>query len=666
MAAETPLLNRIHSPKDIKGLSREELEQLAAEIRAFMVESVAATGGHLAPSLGVVELTLALHSVFDSPKDKIIWDVGHQCYAHKIITGRADVFSTMRQYRGISGFPKKSESEHDIVDTGHSSTSISFAVGISEAMKLTGKEGKAIAVIGDGAIASGIAYEALNHAGHMKSNVLVVLNDNEMSISPSVGAFASHLGRIRLDARYRKAEEGFEDDVKNIPRIGAKVYELGKHIKSSIKQMVVPSMIFEELGFTYVGPIDGHNIELLQRNLLLAKEIKTPVLLHVVTKKGRGYKPAEENPDTFHGTSPFDVATGETLSHGKTPPSYTKVFGDTLVEIARRDDRITAITAAMKSGTGLDSFAAEFPDRFYDVGIAEQHAVAFASAQAMAGMKPVAAIYSTFLQRAYDQVIHDVCLQGQAVVLAVDRAGIVGEDGPTHHGVFDLSFLMPVPGITVMAPKDEDELRHMLNTALTLHGPVALRYPRRDGLGVDISSALRILPIGKSETLRTGGDVALIAIGTMVASAMDAADRLVEKGVEATVINARFAKPMDEEAIITAAGNHRLLVTIEENALSGGFGEHVLEVLAGAGIKPDILTLGLPDGFIEHGPIPKLLELYGLSPAKIAAATYKKLNESPGNGLAAGGKLIKTLRKAIKTGMNGINGKDPARRASRR
>jgi 1-deoxy-D-xylulose-5-phosphate synthase len=659
-------LKNINSPDDLKKLNFAQMDELAAEIRTKMVKGVSKSGGHLAPSLGVVELTLALHYVFDSPKDAIVWDVGHQCYVHKMLTGRADSFDTIRQYKGISGFPKRHESEHDIVDTGHSSTSVSFAVGLAEAKKHQGDDGKAIAVIGDGAIASGMAYEALNHAGHLRSNVLVILNDNEMSISPSVGAFANYLGRVRLDPRYRRAEEEFEDDVKSIPRIGGKVYELGKHIKSSIKQMVVPSMIFEELGFTYVGPIDGHNIELVAKNLRLAKELKHPVLLHVITKNGKGYEPAEKSPDTFHGTSPFDIATGLAVKKDA-PPAYTKVFGDTLAEIAAGDDKVAAITAAMKTGTGLDRFAEEFPGRFYDVGIAEQHAVAFASALAMGGMKPVAAIYSTFMQRAYDQVIHDICLQEQPVVLALDRAGIVGEDGPTHHGVFDLSYLMPVPGITIMAPKDENELRHMLKTAFELRGPVAIRYPRRDGLGVDISEPLKTLDIGKSERIKTGSDVAIIAIGTMVDAAEKAAEALELKGHSVTVINARFAKPIDENAVAEAAINHGLVVTMEENALSGGFGEHVAAILEARNIKTGLLSLGLPDGFIEHGPIKTLLDDLGLSPAKAAAAIAKRLDAQHGKpGENGTGAILKTIRKAIKSGINGRNDKDTARHSAGR
>ncbi len=657
--AETKILDNIKSPADVKNLSNEELDVLAGEIRVKMIEDVAKTGGHLAPSLGVVELTLALHYVFDSPKDKIIWDVGHQCYVHKMITGRNDEFEHLRQYGGISGFPKRSESEHDIVDTGHSSTSISFAVGLAEAMRQRGEEGKAIAVIGDGSIQAGMAYEALNHAGHIKSNVLVVLNDNEMSISPSVGAFASYLGRMRLDRRYRRAEEGWEDDIKRIPKVGEKVYEFGKHVKSSIKQMVVPSMIFEELGFTYVGPIDGHNIELVAKNLRLAKDLDTPVLLHVVTKKGKGYPPAEDFPDKFHGTTPFNIATGEPIKGKPAPPSYTNVFGDALVELAREDDSIVAITAAMKSGTGLDKFADEFPDRFYDVGIAEQHAVAFASALALGGLKPVAAIYSTFLQRAYDQVIHDVCLQGQSVVLAVDRAGVVGEDGPTHHGVFDLTYLCAIPGITVMAPKDENELRRMLKTALELSGPVAIRYPRRNGLGVDVTGPIVPLEPGRAQIEREGKDICIVAIGTMVEAAERAADLLDKRGISAAVINARFAKPIDSDLIAIATSRHKLLVTIEENALAGGFGESVLGALAKRGIEIDALTLGLPDGFIEHGAIDKLLDKLGLSPKKIADAIEERFihAQTPPAAVASGGngRLFKGIRKVFMSRINGVN-----------
>jgi len=660
------LLKNIDSPQDIKKLTMPELNELASEIREEMVKTIAKNGGHLAPSLGVVELTLALHYALDSPQDKIIWDVGHQCYAHKMITGRADTFETIRQYKGLSGFPKRTESEHDIVDTGHSSTSVSFAVGLSEANKLTGTDGKVVAVIGDGAIASGMAYEALNHAGHLKSDIIVILNDNEMSISPSVGAFSSYLGRLRLDPRYRHLEEEFEDDLKHIPRIGEKVYGWGKHIKSSIKQLVMPGMLFEDLGFTYIGPLDGHNIELVANNVRLAKNLKTPVLIHVITTKGKGYKPAEQHPDRFHGTSPFNIKTGKPLKTKETAPSYTQVFGDTLAELAAEDDRIVAITAAMRTGTGLDRFAEKFPDRFFDVGIAEQHAVAFAAALAMGGLKPVAAIYSTFLQRAYDQVIHDACLQDQGIVLAIDRAGVVGEDGPTHHGVFDLSYLLAVPGITVMAPKDENELRDMLKTAIDLPGPSAVRYPRRDGLGVDISAEPHALPVGQAETLRRGTDVALIAIGTMVKTAQEAAGILDDRGVSVSVINARFAKPLDKETVATAARTHKLVVTLEENAVSGGFGEHVLGALAEADIQVDVLTLGLPDGFIEHGAIETLLDMNGLSAQKVADAVSKRLVNHAAPGVPANGKILRTIRKAFFSRINGVNDEDTPRRSAGR
>jgi 1-deoxy-D-xylulose-5-phosphate synthase len=645
------LLDKIDSPKDLKDLSFEDLNCLAGEIREELIQDVSKTGGHLAPNLGVVELTVALHYALESPKDRIIWDVGHQCYVHKMLTGRRQEMKHIRQKGGISGFPKRAESEHDVVDTGHSSTSLSFAIGLSEAMKKCGKEGKVAAVIGDGALTAGMAYEALNHGGHLKSDVMVILNDNEMSISPSVGSFSAYLSRVRLDSHYVSFEKEFEQRLKNIPAIGERMYEIGKHIKSSIKQLIVPGMLFEELGFKYIGPLDGHDIETVARNIQMAKDLDTPVLIHVVTRKGYGYKPAEDNPNKFHGTSAFDIKTGLAISKAAAP-SYTEVFGDALVEIAEKDKKIIAITAAMTSGTGLDKFAERFPDRFYDVGIAEQHAVAFAAALALGGLKPVAAIYSTFLQRAYDQVIHDVCLQDMDVVFAIDRAGVVGEDGPTHHGVFDISYLSTIPNMVVMAPKDENELRHMLKTALEIKGPVAVRYPRRNGLGVKLEPA-KVLETGRSEVLRDGQDVAIVALGTMVKTALDSADILAKHKISATVVNARFAKPLDEELLVALAQQHRLLVTVEENALWGGFGSNVLRMLMTNGVFCPALNLGLTDDFIPHGTIDELLDMQGLSSEKVAARIEQRLNKmSPTLASEAQGKLFKNLRKAFLSKIN--------------
>lgn len=648
------LLDKINGPSDLKGLSFQALEALAEEIREELIEQVSKTGGHLAPSLGVVELTIALHSVLESPKDRIIWDVGHQSYVHKMLTGRRADFATLRQYGGLSGFPKRSESEHDVVDTGHSSTSLAFAIGLAEAKKKKGGDGKVVAVIGDGALTAGMAYEALDHGGHLKSDVMIILNDNEMSISPNVGAFSAYLGRVRLDSHFRRWEEEFQKRIKEIPAIGETMYEVGKHIKSSIKQLILPGMLFEELGFKYIGPLDGHNIELLAGQFKMAKELKDPVLIHVITKKGKGYPPAEANPDKFHGTSPFVIKSGKPKDTSEIP-SYTDVFGQTLVELASQNKNIVAITAAMTLGTGLDKFARAFPDRFYDVGIAEQHAVAFGAALALAGLKPVVAIYSTFLQRAYDQIIHDVCLQNLGVVFAIDRAGVVGEDGPTHHGAFDLSYLMAIPNITVMSPKDENELRHMLKTACEMETPVAIRYPRRTGYGVDISEPLSELSIGRAEVLREGEKVLMIAIGTMVGTALEAADILETRGIHATVVNARFAKPLDEELIGALARRHEFLVTLEENALPGGFGSAVISSLSSQGISMPALTFGLKDEFVEHGKIEVLLEKQGLDARSIARAI--SISYGPA------GTLLGSIKKTFLSKIGSFNG---AKRETRR
>lgn len=624
-------LDSINSPADLKGLSAEELKVLTREIRQTIIETVSKTGGHLAPNLGVVELTLALHRVLDSPKDKIVWDVGHQCYVHKLLTGRREKFATLRQFGGLSGFPKNSESEHDILDSGHASNSISFALGLAEAREKSGGGETIVAVIGDGSLTGGMAYEALNQAGHLKTNFIVVLNDNEMSIASNVGALSSYLSRIRLDPTYNKLKRQIEEHVRKIPAVGERMYEVGEHLKDSLKQLLVPGMFFEELGFKYIGPIDGHDVGSVEESLNLAKWTSGPVLIHVVTKKGFGYPPAEKNPDKFHGTSPFVISTGEPKAKSKTP-SYTEIFGETLVELGQMNERIIAITAAMPSGTGLDKFARVFPDRFYDVGIAEQHAVAFAAGLAKGGFLPVVAVYSTFLERAYDQIIQDVCLQGLHVVFALDRAGLVGEDGPTHHGSFDLSYLRHIPGMTVMAPKDEEEFRHMLYTATQLSGSVAIRYPRGSAAGVKRSEEFKMLPIGRGEILKmseltssNGRRVCLIALGRLVQVALEAADILKKKGISSTVVNARFVKPLDEELISQVAGDHELIVTLEENSLVGGFGSGVLELLAERDIHPLVLRLGLPDEFVTHGSVKELLTNLGLDSSSVAFTVEKVL-----------------------------------------
>ncbi len=624
-----PVLNTIDSPEDLKSVPSSELKRLAEEIRLKIIETVAVNGGHLAPNLGVVELTIALHRALNSPKDKIVWDVGHQCYVHKLLTGRRDRFETLRRYGGLSGFPKRAESEYDSFDTGHASNSLSVALGLAEARDKRGGDETIVAVIGDGALTGGMAFEALNQIGHLGTRLMVVLNDNEMSIATNVGALARYLARIRLDPLYSRFREGVEEGLKRIPAIGEHLYEVGKHVKESMKALIVPGMLFEELGFRYIGPIDGHDVEEMELNFKLASQADKPVLLHVLTKKGFGYAPAELEPDRFHGTPPFERANGEAKGDGGVP-TYTDVFADAMVELGGMDERIIAITAAMPSGTGLDRFAERYPERFYDVGIAEQHAVTFAAGLALGGYLPVVAIYSTFLQRAYDQLIQDICLQNLHVVFAIDRGGVVGEDGPTHHGAFDLSYLRQMPGMVVMAPKDEAELRDMLYTAISLDVPVALRYPRGRGIGVDASKPMSLVEVGRAEVLREGRDACLLAIGRMVQEALKAAEMLERKGIATSVVNMRFAKPLDKQAILWSASNHELVVTVEENSAVGGFGSAVLEALSDLRSKPEVLRLGLPDEFIPHGPISRLLADVGLDAEGIAAAVLGRMEAASG------------------------------------
>ncbi|ACX52500.1 deoxyxylulose-5-phosphate synthase [Ammonifex degensii KC4] len=616
------MLARVNTPEDLKALSLAELEELAAELREFIINTVAHTGGHLAPNLGVVELTLALYRVFDFPRDKIIWDVGHQCYVHKIITGRKERFGTLRQLGGVSGFPSREESPYDIFGTGHASTSISAALGLAKARDLAGDHYAVVAVIGDGALTGGMALEALNHAGHLQTDLIVVLNDNEMSISKNVGALANYLSRLRSDPAYRRLQEEFESLTSRLPGFGPRLRDFLSRLKGSVKYLVVPGMFFEELGFTYLGPVDGHHLPTLLRILERARALKGPVLVHVVTRKGKGYKPAEEDPDLYHGVGPFNPETGELYSSSL--PTYTEIFGRTLVRLAEEDPRIVAITAAMPSGTGLKLFAQRFPHRFFDVGIAEQHAVTFAAGLAVGGYRPVVAIYSTFLQRAYDQIIHDVCLQRLPVVFALDRAGIVGEDGATHQGLFDLAYLRSIPHMVVMAPADENELQHMLKTALTHEGPIALRYPRGTGLGVTLDADPRPLPIGQGVVLREGRDVTLIAIGNMVPRALKAAEELAAQGISAAVINARFVKPLDIELILRYAKRTRWVVTIEEGILAGGFGSAVAECLTSHGLgEVKITRLGIEDTFVEHGHPEELRKKYGLDVQGIVRAVLQ-------------------------------------------
>ena len=546
------ILPTINSPADLRTLELPELTRLAQEVREMILETVSRTGGHLASSLGAVELTLALHYVFDSPKDKIIWDVGHQAYTHKIITGRRELFHTLRRKGGLCGFPRREESCYDVFNTGHSSTSVSAAAGIAEARCLKGEAFKVIAVIGDGSMTAGMAFEGLNWAGDRNKDLVIILNDNEMSISPNVGAMSSYLNRIMTGQQMIRLKNEVKNFMKSLPG-GEQMIKLTQHAEESLKGLLVPGVLFEELGFQYVGPLEGHRLDHLIKNLKNVKELKGPVLVHVVTRKGKGYRFAEEEPSRFHGIGPFDMETGSTIADKTAPPSYTEVFGRTVLELARQDDRIVAVTAAMCQGTGLERFSKELPGRFFDVGIAEQHGVTFAAGLATQGMLPIVAIYSTFLQRGYDQVLHDVCLQNLPVVFSMDRGGLVGDDGPTHHGVFDLSYMRHIPNMIVMAPKDENELRHMLKTAVGCNSPVALRYPRGKGEGAPLDDELRTIEIGRAEVLTEGADVAIFAIGSTVYPALNAAAALRRNGIETTVINARFVKPLDEALLCSTA-----------------------------------------------------------------------------------------------------------------
>ena len=623
------ILETINSPADVKALSLDELKQLAEEIRQFLISVISKTGGHLAPNLGVVELSLALHRVFSTPEDKIVFDVGHQSYIHKIITGRREQFPTLRQYGGLSGFPKRSESEHDAFGTGHSSTSISAALGMAVARDLQGKDYNVVAVIGDGSMTGGMAFEALNNAGTLHKKMIVVLNDNEMSISKNVGAMSEYLYQLRTGETYNKIKHDIEGWLKNM-EFGTDVLKAIRRLKGSVKYLMVPTSIFEELGFTYLGPVDGHDLQGLTEVLQAAKKIDGPVLVHVLTKKGKGYKPAEESPNKFHGTGPFEIATGKKIANPNAPITYTEVFGKTLTELANEDKEIIGITAAMPDGTGMSTFAKAHPERFFDVGIAEQHAVTSAAGAAAAGMKPVAAIYSTFLQRAYDSVLHDICMQKLHVTLCLDRAGLVGDDGYTHPGVFDYAYLRSMPEMTIMAPKDENELRHMLKTAVDYDGPVSVRYPRGSGVGVEINEPMHSLPIGKAEVLREGKDVCLWAIGSMVQSALQVAAKLAEQGISAGVVNMRFAKPLDKELLLAHAAQYGKIVTLEEGALQGGVGSAVLETLNEAQILQQcrVLTLGIPDEFVLHGDKKLLMKDLGLDVDAIVAKTIAMVKEA--------------------------------------
>jgi len=620
------LLENIHTPADLKRLPAAQLPAVAADLRRTIIETCAKNGGHLAPSLGVVDLTIALHRVFTTPADKIVWDVGHQAYAHKLLTGRQEIFPSLRTLNGMSGFPKRHESVHDAFDVGHSSTSISAATGFAVARDLDGRKNKVVAVIGDGSMTGGIAYEAINHAGDLNKDLIVILNDNEMSIAENVGALSTFLSRTSSSEFLHRFKKNAESFLKRTD-MGGHVLHLAQKVEESFKGLFTPGMLFQAFGFEYIGPINGHDLPALIETLESVKKFDNAVLVHVLTKKGKGYKPAENNPSLFHGVGPFEIETGKVRKGKGGTASYTAVFGSALCKLAAEDERITAITAAMPDGTGLTGFSKEFPDRFFDVGIAEQHGVTFAAGLAAGGYRPVFAVYSSFLQRAYDQVCHDVCLQNLPVTFAIDRGGVVGSDGPTHHGAFDISYLRHLPNITVMAPKDENELQHMLATAINLGTPAAVRYPRGNGYGVALDQTPAPLTVGKAETLRTGTTAAVLALGSLVYPALEAAALLEADKAESgtafslTVVNARFVKPLDEELILELARRHGCLITLEENVLQGGFGTAVLELLEQRGLTGiRLLRLGYPDSYIPQGEQHELRAMLALDPAGIAAS----------------------------------------------
>lgn len=610
------MLERVQS-KDIKNLSSQELKQLAKEIRARLIEVTSNTGGHLAPNLGIVEITLALHYVYNFPEDKLVWDVGHQAYVHKLLTGRNENFETLRQWMGVSGFPKRSESVYDDFGVGHASTSISAGVGFAVARDLKHKNNNVIAVIGDGAMTGGMAFEAMNHASHLGTKMTIILNDNEMSIDPNVGGMSQYLTRMRSDPGYNRMKEDVEYMLKRIPNIGPKMADIADRLKDSVKHMLVLGNFFEELGIKYLGPVNGHDVDELIRVLENSKQFDHPVLIHCITEKGKGYRPAEAHPEKFHGVGPFEIATGASKKKSSNP-SYTDVFAKTLVDLAKKDSRIVGVTAAMASGTGMNQMAQVCPKRMIDVGIAEEHATTMASAMALDGLKPVVAIYSTFLQRGYDQVIHDCALQNAPVVFALDRAGLVGADGPTHHGVFDLSYLRTVPDMTIMAPKDEPELQNMLYSALNYDRLVALRYPRGSGAGHALVEEYTMIEYGKAEVLRDGQDATIFAIGSMVMPAIETAERLQAQGLEVGVVNARFAKPLDRDCLFAQAEGGKLIVTMEENILAGGFGSGVMEALMDEGHTNRVLRFGIPDAFVPHGDVAILKDELGLTPEKMS------------------------------------------------
>lgn len=609
----TRILENINSPEDIKNLDTKKLNQLSKEIREFIIDSVSKTGGHLASSLGVVEVTLALHYVFDFKEDKIVWDVGHQAYIHKILTGRKNMFGTLRQYNGLSGFPKITESDYDHFNTGHSSTSISATVGMAVARDLKGQNYQTIAFIGDGSLTAGLAFEGMNQAGHLKRKMIVILNDNDMSIAPNVGALSGYLNQIISGQYYNKFRDKVEGVLKSIPAVGSSMIKFAKTIEESIKRIFVPGMLFEELGFEYEGVVDGHDIEKLISILEKHKNSNHPVLIHIKTTKGKGYSFSENKPEKWHGASPFDIESGKSLGNPKTLPSYTEIFGNTVNELAEINEKIVCITAAMPSGTGLSSFAEKYPERFFDVGIAEQHGVTMAGGLAISGMRPIAAIYSSFLQRAYDQVIHDVCLMNLPVTFCLDRAGVVGADGETHHGLYDISFLRPLPNIVLMAPADENELRNMIYTSTKMSCPVAIRYPRGTSEGVKMDENFVELKVGESRELKNGEDAVVLAAGSFAWKAYRVAEKLEKEGFSIKVIDPRFLKPLDESAIMEAAEKCGTVITIEENILDGGFGSSVIELFNNNGKSYPTLRLGIPDRIIHQGSPAELFDEMQLS-----------------------------------------------------
>ncbi len=618
------MLENIKEPNDIHKIPEEKLYVLANEIRRLLIKTISERGGHLASNLGVVELTVALHAVYDLPKDKIIWDVGHQSYTHKILTGRKDVFDSLRTQGGISGFPRRAESECDCIDSGHSSTSISAGIGYVRARELTGDDYKVVSVIGDGALTGGMAFEALNNMTHLNQNFVIVLNDNEMSISKNVGGISEYLDNIRTSSSYTNLKMSVSSALDRVPVIGSGTIEWLRKTKSSIKQLVIPGMFFENLGITYLGPVDGHNIHQMMKVFKEAKAFNGPVIVHVITEKGRGYRPARNNPARFHGTSSFQMKTGKPVQEKK--ESYTDIFSETIVEIATEDPAIVAITAAMREGVGLEHFSVKYPARFFDVGIAEQHAVTFAAGLALGGLKPVVPVYSSFMQRAFDQILMDVCLQELPVVFALDRAGLVGEDGKTHQGCFDLSYMSMMPGMTLMAPKNGRELKDMLNFAAKLNEPVAVRYPRGTACR-DFEEFIQPIEKGKAEVLKDGKGIALLAVGSMVSIAMEAADELKEKGIDCTVVNMRFIKPLDTDLLKELSAGHKVFLTMEENVRSGGFGQQVSDTVSKEGLGVFVHIAAVEDDFVAHGTVEQQRQAHGLDKDSIVKKVLELVKE---------------------------------------